>query len=427
MKTPNTSRRRFLKTAAVATGALSWRARSWAAVVGANGRIRFAVIGCGGMGTGHLGSLVKRSEADNIKVVAVSDVYQRRLTRAKGICQGEGYLDYRRLLERPDIDAVLIATPDHWHAKISIDAVAAGKHVYVEKPMTHTVEQAIGLRDAVRRSGRILQVGPNGTASDSYWVAHEAIRAGRIGKVTWAHGSYNRNARTCLFNEHQKIDPTAGPDKRGEDFIDWDMWLGHKWGLAPKIPWNAEHFFRFRKYWPYNGGVATDLLYHKLAPLLIAVAGANGEYPLRVNAVGGLYIEKDGRDIPDTFLMTANFRSEWSLFLVSTLTNDAGLPDRIYGKHGTMDLGGEPSLRFNGDFKDEFKAKNDGKEEARLPVKSRRDLEGNFIDVLRGQDKLACNVELGCSTMVAIKMAVESYRQGRTLTWDARKEKVVSS
>jgi predicted dehydrogenase len=427
MKTPNTSRRRFLKTAAVAAGALSWRARSWAAVVGANDRIRFAVIGCGGMGTGHLSSLVKRSEADNIKVVAVSDVYQRRLTRAKGICHGEGYLDYRRLLERPDIDAVLIATPDHWHAKISIDTMAAGKHVYVEKPMTHTVEQAIGLRDAVRRSGRILQVGPNGTASDSYWVAHEAIRAGRIGKVTWAHGSYNRNARTCLFNEHQKIDPTAGPDKRGEDFIDWDMWLGHKWGLAPKIPWNPEHFFRFRKYWPYNGGVATDLLYHKLAPLLIAVAGANGEYPLRVNAVGGLYIEKDGRDIPDTFLMTASFPSEWSLFLVSTLTNDAGLPDRIYGKHGTMELGGEPSLRFNGDFKDEFKAKNDGKEEVGLPVRTRRDLEGNFIDVLRGQDKLACNVELGCSTMVAIKMAVESYRQGRTLTWDTKKEKVLQT
>mgnify|MGYP003693595457 CR=1 FL=1 len=85
------------------------------------------------------------------------------------------------------------------------------------------------------------------------------------------------------------------------------MWLGHKWGLAPKIPWNPEHFFRFRKYWPYNGGVATDLLYHKLAPLLIAVAGANGEYPLRVNASGGLYIEKDGRDIPDTFLMTADY------------------------------------------------------------------------------------------------------------------------
>ena len=428
MNNAKTSRRDFLKTSAFATvGTLAFSRASYASIIGANDRVRFGVIGCGGMGTGHLGSLEKRSDADNIKVLAVSDVYQRRLMRAKGICQGDGYLDYRKMLERPDLDAVLIATPDHWHAKISIDAMDAGKHVYVEKPMTHTVEQAIKLRNAVKQTGKILQVGPNGTANDSYWQAHNAIQAGRIGKVTWAHGSYNRNARICLFNEHQKIDPTAGPDKPGEDHVDWDMWLGHKWGLAPKIPWNPEHFFRFRKYWPYNGGVATDLLYHKLAPLLIAIAGPNGEYPQRVNASGGLYIEKDGRDIPDTFLMTADYPSQWSLFLVSTLTNDAGIPDRIYGKHGTMELGGEPSLRFNGDFKEEFKAKNDGKEEARLPVKQRRDLEGNFIDVLRGKDKLACNADLGCATMVAIKMAVESYRQKKTMLWDARREKVVTA
>lgn len=421
------SRRSFLASSTLAAGALSLPAASYAASLGANDRIRFAVIGCGGMGTGHLSSLVKRSEADNIQVVAVSDVYQRRLTRAMGICHGTGDRDYRRVLERKDIDAVLIATPDHWHAKISIDAMESGKHVYVEKPMTHTVEQAIQLREAVKRSGRILQVGPNGTANDSYWVAGEAIRAGRIGKVTWAQGSYNRNARICLFNEHQKIDPTAGPDQPGEDHIDWDMWLGWQWGLAPKIPWNPEHFFRFRKYWPYNGGVATDLLYHKLAPLLIAIAGPNGEYPRRVNANGGLYIEKDGRDIPDTFLMTADYPNEWSLLLVSTLTNDAGLPDRIYGKYGTMELGGEPSLKVNGPYAEEFKAKNEGKEEVRLPIRQRRDLEGNFIDVLRGKDKLACNVDLGCSTMVAIKLAVESYRQQRTMIWDAHKEAVVSA
>jgi len=426
MSASNLTRRDFLKTSAASAGVLAIGGLPSHAVVGANDRINFGVIGCGGQGTGHVGSLVKRSADDNIKVLAVCDVYQRRVTRAEGLCQGEGYLDYRKLLERKDIDAVLIATPDHWHAKISIDAMEAGKHVYVEKPMTHTVEQAIELRDAVKRTKRILQVGPNGTANDSFWQAREAIQAGRIGKVTWAHGSYNRNARVCLFNTHQKIDPTAGPDKTGEDYINWDMWLGHEWGLAPKIPWNPEHFFRFRKYWPYNGGVATDLLYHKLAPLLVAIAGPDGEYPRRVNASGGLYIEKDGRDIPDTFLMTADYPSEWSLFLVSTLTNDAGIPDRIYGKYGTMELGGEPFLRYNGDFAEEFQAKNEGKGELRIPLKPRRDLEGNFIDVLRGNGTLHCNVDLGASTMVAIKLAVESYRQGKTMLWDAKKEKVAA-
>src|SRR3989454_3388041 len=376
MKNQSISRRSFIKTTAATMATTTFAHLSTARVLGANDRITFAVIGCGGMGSGHLGSLVQRGKEDNIQVLAVSDVYQRRLTRAKNACSGAGYMDYRRIIDRKDIDAVLIATPDHWHAKISMDALESGKHVYVEKPMTHTIEQAIALRDTVKRTGKVLQVGPNGTASDGYWVAHEAIKAGRIGKVTWAHGSYNRNARVCLFNMHQKIDPTAGPDKSGEDFIDWDMWLGHQWGLAPKIAWNPEHFFRFRKYWPYNGGVATDFLYHKLAPLLIAISGPNGEYPSRVNASGGLYIEKDGRDIPDTFLMTADYPSEWSIFLVSTLTNDAGVPDRIYGKHGTMELGGEPLLRSNGDFKPEFKSANDGKEETRLPIKQRRDLEG---------------------------------------------------
>jgi predicted dehydrogenase len=426
METGQASRRDFLKAAAATAGAFTVTRIAPASAVGANERIAFGVIGCGGMGSGHLTGLIAKSEPDNIKVLGVSDVYQRRLTRAKDACKSDGYMDYRELLARPDIDAVLIATPDHWHAKISMDAIKAGKHVYCEKPMTHTVEQAVELRNIVRASDRVFQVGPQGTGNDSFWKAHEAIKAGRIGKVTWAHSGWNRNARICLFNEHQKIDPTAGPDKTGEDYINWDMWLGYEWGLAPKIPWTPEHFFRFRKYWPYNGGVATDLLYHKLAPFLIAVAGPNGVYPLRVNANGGQYIEKDGRDIPDTFLMTVDYPSEWSMFLVSTLTNDAGFADTIYGKFGTMDVGGEPWLRGNGDFKSDFKALNENKDEVRIPIDGgRRDMEGNFIDAIRGKGPVNCNVELGASTMVAIKMAVESYRQRKTMIWDAANEKVV--
>jgi hypothetical protein len=157
------------------------------------------------------------------------------------------------------------------------------------------------------------------------------------------------------------------------------------------------------------------------------MAGANGAYPLRVNASGGLYVEKDGRDIPDVFLMTADFAGEFSVFLASTLTNDAGIPDRVYGKHGTMELGGDPLLKFNGDFKEEFKAKNDGKEEARLSRQKRRDQVGNFLDVVRGNGTLHCNAELGCATMVAIKLAVESYRQRKTMLWDPKAEKVVTA
>jgi predicted dehydrogenase len=395
--------------AGVATATLPAHVRP----LGSNERLGIAVIGVGGMGGGHLGGLVKRSEKDNLQVRAVCDVYERRLSRAKATAQCEGDRDYRRILDRKDLDAVLIATPDHWHSKIAIDALDSGKHVYVEKPMTHTVEQALELREAVKRTGKTLEVGPNATGDDGYWQAQ---------------GSYNRNARTCLFNTHQKIDPTAGPDKSGDDYVDWDMWLGHKWGLAPQIPWNPEHFFRFRKYWPYNGGVATDLLYHKLAPLLIAIAGPNGEQPIRVNACGGLYIEKDGRDIPDTFLLTLDYPSEFSIFLVSTLTNDAQLPDRIYGKHGTIDLGGDPVLRANGEFAEEFKSANGGQPEAKLTRGPYRDMVANFLGVLRGDSEsgpLNCNVELGCNTMIAIKLGVESYRQKKTMVWDPTREQLL--
>jgi len=422
------SRRRFLRRTALTTAGLGLAAKLRAeGPAGSNDRLNFGVIGCGGMGTGHVRSLVKRSAEDNVKVLAVCDVYQRRITRAREASEGsEGYKDYRKLLDRKDIDAVLIATPDHWHGKISMDAMDAGKNVYCEKPMTHTVEQALAVRDVVRRTKKVFQVGPQATGQDKFWQANAAIAAGRIGKVTWAQASYNRNAKVCLFNDHQKIDPTAGPDKSGEDHIDWDMWLGHEWGLAPKIAWNPEHFFRFRKYFPYNGGVATDLLYHKLAPLLLAIRGPDGEYPRRVSAAGGLYIEKDGRDIPDTFLLTIDYPSEFTIFLVSTLTNDTQIPDRIYGKEGTMDLDGDPQLRSNGPYAEEFKAKNGGKDEAKLETKDRRDMEGNFIDVVRGKDRLHCNAELGAATMVAIKLGVESYRQQRTMLWDEKNERLAS-
>src|SRR5262249_34702361 len=130
------TRRTFV--AAAATGALTLAAGR---ALGANDRIRIAVIGCGGMGSGHLRQLVKRAEADNVQVVGVCDVYERRIERAKKTGSCEGYGDYRKILERKDVDAVLIATPDHWHGKITIDAMESGKHVYCEKPMTHTVEQ----------------------------------------------------------------------------------------------------------------------------------------------------------------------------------------------------------------------------------------------------------------------------------------------
>jgi predicted dehydrogenase len=429
MTAPEMSRRQFLKRSALAGGVAALAGLVPTSVLGANERINFGVIGVGNMGTGHLNSLVGRSESDNIRVVAVSDVYQKRLTRALGVCHGDGYLDYRGLLDRKDVDAVVIATPDHWHAKLAVDAMEAGKHVYLEKPMTlwSRVDKAIEVRNAVRRLKKVLQVGPQATSDAGVWKAHEAIKAGRIGKVTWAQGGYNRNSRVSDFdNTPFLVDPAAGPHAPGEDYIDWDMWLGWKFGLAPKIPYNPWHFFRFRKFWAYSGGVATDLLYHKLAPMLLAIAGPDGEYPKRINACGGRYVESNSQDegeTPDTYLTTIDYPGEYSIFLESTITNDTPIPDRIYGKYGTMELGSDPTLRVNGDFASEFKEKNDGYTEVRLAEQKGRDMEGNFIDVIRGGGTLYCNAELGAATMVGIGLGVRAYRQGKTMYWDPEQER----
>ncbi len=427
------TRRDFIRTTAIGMGAMG--AASRGPILGANDRINVGIIGVGGMGSNHLTALTGKSEAYKCKVTAVCDVYRRRVTRATEKSGAEGYLDYRELLARKDVDAIIVAAPDHWHSKISIEALAMGKHVYCEKPMTLTIEQALEVRAAVRKYGKVFQVGPNRNSDDRYWKSQNMIRAGKIGKVTWAQGGYNRNIKGDAFNSWFPIDPAAGPEKQGEDYVNWDLWLGHEWNLAPKIAWNPEHFFRFRKYWPYNGGVATDLLYHFLSPLLIAIVGNNGEYPHRASASGGLYLLKDGRDIPDVFLMNVDYPSEFTVSLTSVLTNNTPVPTRIYGQYGTIEIandadragqGTDMTVSGNGDYLKEFRDRNNGYTTVTVTKDERPDMRGNFFDCIRNGGVPYCNADLGAATMVGIKMGVESYRQSKTMLWDSAKETMFS-
>lgn len=400
---------------------------SFSRTLGANERLNVAFIGTGGMGTSHARNLAKRVEQENVNITHVCDVYNRRLNAAAELTGGNPTMEYREILDANDVDAVVISTPDHWHTKIAIEAMESGKDVYVEKPLSHTIEQALDCRNAVYRTGRVLQVGPQGTSRGSTWVAQDAIQKNLIGKVSWSQASYCRNSRGGQFN--WPIDADAGPHqaKHRDGYVWWDRWLGHEWNLSPKIDWNADHFFRFRKYLRYNGGLATDLLYHRLAPFLRAIEGSKGAYPSRVVASGGTYLEKDERDIPDTFIMVADYPAEHSIVLASVMTNDEGLPTIIRGQHGTMFLDEGPKLVGQGTWAEEFKAKNGGKMEVILEQPERRDHIGNFFDAIRKGDELACNVDLGCATMVGIKMAVDALQSDKVLRWDSLQEKVIAS
>ncbi len=444
------SRRHFLQVSAGVAASAMLPAASWGRLSGSADRLNIAVIGTGGQGRFHVGHLAQMGGSENVRIGMICDVYRRAQKRAQEVLAGvdkaavlpdkDCVIEYERVLDNKDINAVVIATPDHWHTKIAIEAMQAGKDVYVEKPLSHTIEQAIACRDAVRKTGRVLQVGPQRTSENRWWKAGEAIKANRIGPVVWSQGSYCRNSREGQFN--WTIDPDAGPQNKpdADGYIDWDRWLGHKYGLAEKIPYNDEHFFRFRKFYAYNGGVATDLMYHWLSPLLLAIHGQNGAYPRRVMAGGGQYIEKPGphnaRDIADTMLLTADYDTH-SVFLSSVMVNDIGVPEMIRGQHGQMQPDSKGwQINEQGTWAPEFRKTNadmlkDDKKGGFLLEcsgdKDGRDHSQNWLDAIRGKAKPNCNAELGCAVMVAIKMGVESYRQSKTFTWDAKTEKAMST
>ena len=425
------NRRQFVRTAvgaSVVLKAAALTAASKARVIGANDRIALGFIGVGGRGRGLLGEALRLQEATgSIQVVAACDVYEKRKKAAQALCKGDGYLDYRELLARNDIDAVFIATPDHWHAKLAIEAMERGKDVYLEKPMTHTVEEAKDVHETVVRTKRVLQVGSQTTSSDQWWKARKAIADGMIGKLIQSQGSYHRNSVKGEWNYN--IEPDAGPNASGENYIDWKMWLGP----APNRPFNADRFFRFRKYWDYSGGIATDLFYHVMAPLNICWGEA--QFPYRVSGNGGIYVFKDEREVPDTFTLTADYAAGHTLVLSSSMANDTHIPGLIRGHEGTIMM--VPHGQFEDRvefitvtpqrvFKEEW-VKKWGSDEVKLKTEKRPSHMENFFACMRTREKPVLDADTAYRAMVPIGMSVQSYREGRVLYFDEAAEKVVAT
>jgi predicted dehydrogenase len=305
----------------------------------------------------------------------------------------------------------------------------AGKDVYCEKPMTHTIEEALQLSHTVKETKRVLQVGSQTTSADQWHQAKKAIADGMIGQMIESQGSYHRNSIEGEWN--WDIDKDAGPDGKGENYIDWNTWLGP----APKRPYDADRYFRFRKYWDYSGGIATDLFFHVVAPLNIC--WPEPQFPYRVMAGGGIYVFKDEREVPDTFNLLADFPKGHSLVLSSSMANSRHIPGLIRGhlgsivmvEHGEFErptdhISVYPEKRT---IDDAYKAKF-GENEIDIPVDQADMMTthiGNFLSCIRSRQKPTLDVDTALHAQVTISMSVQAYREGRVLYWDEAAMKVL--
>jgi predicted dehydrogenase len=279
------NRRKFVQAAGLASGVAF--AQSESKPPSANDRVQVGCIGFGIMGQGDV-----RTEAalSGVEIVAVSDVYDGRLTAARERYGDHVFTtrDYRELLARPNVDAVIVATPDHWHARIASDAMLAGKDVYCQKPMVQKVDDGHLVIDTWKKTNRILQVGSQRVSSMLYAKAKETIKSGAIGEVHLIEAFWNRNSPLGAWQ--YTIPPDASPQT-----IDWDRFLGS----APKRPFEPVRLFRWRNYRDYGTGIAGDLFVHQFSGIHFVMDAVG---PQRVCATGGTYFWKDGRDVPDLMM-----------------------------------------------------------------------------------------------------------------------------
>ncbi|KAA5541471.1 Gfo/Idh/MocA family oxidoreductase [Roseiconus nitratireducens] len=429
---PNGSRRSFLKAgAAGATAAAVAMPQRVQAAPKANERMRIGFIGPGGRGFGaHVKTLCNlHAEGRNIDLVGVAEVYETQRDKvADFIKEKTGtdparYVDYRDMIAKENLDAVCIGTPDHWHHKQTVDALAAGLNVYCEKPMTKTVEEAFDVESKWRESGKVMQVGVQSTSLPVWNEIRALLQDGVLGKVLGFQTEYFRNSNVGQWR-YYKLVPDMSPKK-----IDWDRWLGKGEGLAPEMPFDRAVYKQWRRFWPFGSGMFTDLFVHRTTSMLKATGL---RIPGRVVGAGGIYLEYDGRDVPDVATVVADFNEGVQGLVTATMCNqESRVNQLIRGHYGTFALGnGEgfdgfefiPERRQVTTQGDSGRRRFEAETIATEPVKNTTHAHfANFLDACEAGDPSMCNnpPDLGAAAMAVVNLGAQSYRKGHVYFVDS--------
>jgi len=399
------TRRTFLAHSAGAAAALavtSTPAAAWARVPRANARLRLGVIGTGSRGRDVMGAFQKQPD---VEVVALCDVYDVSLAEARAKAgSARTYTDYRRLLDDKDVDAVLIATPDHWHAPMVIAACGAGKDVYVEKPLTHAAEEGHRITRAAREANRVLQVGLQQRSGAHYRQAKaDYFDTGRLGKVTYVRTWWHGNG----FHLRQ---PTFTAQPAG---LDWAQWVGP----ARPRPFDAHQFWNWRSYFDFGGGTITDLFTHWVD---VAHWFMNEDLPAAAVAAGGIYHYRDGRTAPDTVNLLLEYPGAWTASFEATLVPGArGEAVEFMGTEGRL-LIDRGQYTFT-------PAERDA---SPVTVRAEGDLTdahvANFLDCVRTRRLPNSDVVGGHRAALASHLAKQAYLDKRRVALDVARERAAT-
>ncbi|HSB14158.1 MAG TPA: Gfo/Idh/MocA family oxidoreductase [Bryobacteraceae bacterium] len=384
-----------------AGSALAMTASSYSRVLGANDRVHLGLVGCGGRGRSVMGTFI---ETGSVQVDAVCDIYGDRIDRALQKAAGAtSHRDHRKLLEMKELDAVLIATPDHWHALTAIDALNAGKDVYVEKPLTLKIEEGPEIVKAARVNNRICQVGMQQRSGPHYIQAKEEyIKAGKLGKITLARTWWHGNGAHLM----------KAPMAEKPSNLDWARYLGPvKWR-----EWDPPQYFNFRAYLDFGGGQVTDLFTHWIDVVHMFMDQDN---PTAAVASGGVYHYKDGRTAPDTINVLLEYPAEW------TATFEATLAPGITGA-GVEMCGTEGRLFIT---RSRFEFTPVGKGAQPVVVKSERDQTidhvENFLECCRTRKLPNGDVYIGHRSAQASHLGNIAYVQKRRIKFNPDREEIL--